>query len=155
MRRRCERDILAVPLSPAEATLQVTALREDDRLHRIHFWTHDGDAWSRSEAGALMQMAGVAAALGHAAVPALVQELGMYELVLSGLQRYAPQSQATQDFGQLLGKMHALSGMARVHRWQVEYGEAGLRWAGPPPSPDHGQAGGARRQALPGRRRPR
>jgi hypothetical protein len=144
--RRREADILAVPLTPDETQLLVTALHEKDRLYRIHFWTHDGCGWSRHEAAAILRMAGTAAALGHPVVPALVQDLRMYDdVVLTGLQQYAPDSQITRDFEQLLGRMHALSGMARVHRWRVEHGHAGLQWAGSPPSPppDHG------RRALP------
>jgi hypothetical protein len=144
-RRGRKDDILAIPLTPAEAELLVTSLREDDRLHRKHFWTHDGSAYSRGQAAATLRMAGTAAALGHPVVPVLVQDLYMYdECVLTGLQRYAPDSRITRDFEQLLGRMHALSGMARVYRWRVEYGDAGLQWAGTPPSPpDHG------REALP------
>ena len=140
LRRRREDDILAVPLTPDETGLLVDALHEKDRLYRIHFWTHAGCAWSVSEAAGVLSRAGAAAALGHPVVPALVQDLRMYgDVVLTGLQQYAPDSQITRDFEQLLARMHALSGMARVHRWRVEYGAAGLQWAAsPPPPPDHG-----------------
>jgi hypothetical protein len=131
--RRRDNDILAIPLTPAEVELLVTALREFDRLHRIHFWTHDGSAWARSEAAGILRMAGTAAALGHPVVPALVQDLRMYDdCVLSGLQRYAADGQVSRDFGQLLCRMHALAGMARVRRWRVKHGVAGLQWAAVP-----------------------
>jgi hypothetical protein len=141
-----EADILAVPLTPEETGLLVAALREHDRLHQIHFWTHDRADWSVSQAAAVLSRAGAAAALGHQVVPVLVQALHMYDdVVLHGLQQYAPHGQITREFGQLLARMHALSGMARVHGWRVEYGRAGLQWASSPPSPpDHHE-----RRALP------
>jgi hypothetical protein len=146
--RRREADILAVPLTPDETGLLVAGLHEHDRLHRLHFWTHDRADWSVSAAAGVLSRAGAAAALGHQVVPVLVQALHMYDdVVLHGLQQWAPHAQITQDFGQLLARMHALSGMARVHRWRVKYGAAGLQWAASPPSPpDH------ERRALPAAR---
>jgi hypothetical protein len=146
-RRREPVGYAAVPLTPDEAQLLVTALREEDRLSRIHFWTHDGSAWSRSNAAAILRTAGIAAALGHPLVPVLAQDLHMYDdCVLTNLQRYAPHSRVTRDFEQLLGRMHALSGMARVHRWRMEWGAAGRQWAGSPPFPPDCE----RRALLPG-----
>jgi hypothetical protein len=131
---RHSRDVLAVPLTPGEAQLLVSALYENDRLQRIHFWTHDGCGWSRSAAEAVLKRAGTAAALGHPLVPALVQDLHMYDdVVLHGLQQYAPDSQIASDFAQLLRKMHALSGMAQVHRWRAEPGAGGWQWHETPP----------------------
>jgi len=137
LRRRREDVILAVPLTPAETGLLVAALHANDRLHRIHFWTHDGCGWSVSEAAAVLTRAGTAAALGHQVVPVPVSALHMYsDVVLHGLRQYAPGSQITRDFEQLLARMHALSGIARVHRWRVKYGDALVwQWAHSPPSP--------------------
>jgi hypothetical protein len=126
------RDMLAVPLTPAEMQLLINALDEDDRLMRLHHYP-DGSAFARSEAAMMLARAGMAAALGHRVIPVLIRELGMYEHVLGGLRRFAPDGQITRDFAQLLGRMHALSGQAQVHRWETEVAGGGLRWKGTPP----------------------
>ena len=128
---------LAVPLTPAEITELVTALNEDDRLTRINRPDiGGGPSYARSQAGSILSMAGIAAALGHSTVPVLTQEIGMFEYVLLTLQQWAPGGQITQHFEALLGKLHALSGAAKVNRWQVEWDAEieGMRWKGPPPA---------------------
>jgi len=137
--RRRESAILAVPLTPAEAQLLVTALREYDRVKRAHYWGDTGSGYARSEARSVLRAAGTAAALGHPVVPVPVQDLLMYDdVLLPGLERPAADSRITRDFGQLLARMHALSGMARAWRWQAEWSDAGLQWKGQPPVPPEG-----------------
>ena len=142
MAARPVRDMLAVPLTPGEMQLLINAMDEDDRLMRENHY-RDGSAFARSEAAMMLARAGMADALGHRVIPVLVRELSMYEHVLSGLHRFAPGGQITQDFAQLLGRMHALSGQARVYRWETEVAGGGVRWKDPPgqvPPPSAAQA---------------
>lgn len=127
--------VLAIPLSVADAGLLIHALREEDRVLRLHHWAHDGSAYARDQAASVLRMAGAATALGNHVVPVLVYELASYERVLTTLQHYAPESQVTVDFDRLLDKMHVLSGMARACGWQVEHTAAGWQWTHVPSLP--------------------
>ncbi len=126
----------AVPLTPAETGRLVDAMREADRLRRVHRPDIGGSTYSRSEANALTHRAGVAAALGHPVVPVLVRDLDMYDHVLHGMQQ-APRSAATRDLEQLLTRMQMLAPTARLHGWTVFHDAAvgGLRWTTVPTDP--------------------
>jgi hypothetical protein len=127
---------IAIPLSPAEVQILVTALQEDDRLTRVHRPDiSGGSGFARSEAKAMMKRAGIAAALDHSVVPLLVNQLGMYEYVLGSLQQYAPNAETTVQFQALLTRCHFLAGVAKVRSgWRVRFDGPGVRWDVTPPA---------------------
>ncbi|MFY1599533.1 hypothetical protein [Micromonospora sp. WMMD737] len=153
--------IFAVPLTPAEAGRLVQALREHDRLTRLHRPDIGyGAGYSRSEAETISRTTGVAAALGHPVVPHLVQSVTMHDGLLIDLQRWTPGAALTRDLEQLLTKMQLLAGMARLRQWHVRYDPAagGMRWTTVPTDiPGSPTDAGPRREsavvasALPGR----
>lgn len=58
------RDRLAVPLTPQEVKVLVTALQEDDRLTRIHRPDiSGGSGFARHEADAILRTAGIRASI--------------------------------------------------------------------------------------------
>ena len=126
---------VAIPLTPAEVQVLVTALLEDDRLTRVHRSDIGGSDFARDEAAAMMKRAGIAAALGHTVVPLLVSQLGMYEYVLAPLRDWAPNSQVTREFAAFLTRCHFLTGVAKVRGWKARFDGPGVRWDGDP-SPD-------------------
>lgn len=115
----------AVPLTPAETGRLVEALRENDRLAHVYMTSGMGH---RSEIAAIINRAGIAAALGHPTVPHLVAELRGYDYALSCLQDRAPHRAVTRDLTQLVTKMRMLVGAARLRGWTVQWDEAAGGW---------------------------
>lgn len=113
---------VAIPLSPAEVQILVAALQEDDRLAR------GGSGFARHEADDMLRRAGAAAARGETMVPLLVNQLGMYEYVLSPLLERAPHAKITAQFQALLTRCQFMAGVARVQNWTVTFDATGPRW---------------------------
>jgi hypothetical protein len=123
--------MFAVPLTPAETGRLVEAMRENDRLGRIY---GESGLGYESEIAAIINRAGIAAALGHPVVPHLVTDLRSYDTVLRRLQERAPHRAITQNLIQLVNKMRMLAAAARLRGWTVRWDETarGCRWTAVP-----------------------
>lgn len=117
-------DWTAIPLTPAEVALYVEGLQETHRL--VKQARPDiggvGSAATR-RANEMLCRAGIAAAVGNSTVPVLCIEVHDLDYAVNDFHKYAPSSDLGRRFENLVSRMHALAGAARVHGWMAKLTE--------------------------------